>query len=645
LTTPTPFSESLELAELTGMFEYCPEMLAILTDAGEFRRANVASARTIGHPCAQLPGKSFFDLIHPDDLPLVREQYARAVESAERVTLKSRCRASDGSYRSIQWSLNRPRSASEVFAMAQGVKDNSSVEKELARANQLLGAILLSAPLPIWASDPEGRIQFWNQAAERILGWTSEEVLRGAPPDILPKCTEGYVTHRLAGEKRTWRRKDGSTRDFRFWTALLHENGAGCGTLGMAVDVTEHDAEVYEALQQAYKDLRHTREAVMEHERLRVLGQMASGITHDLNNALAPVKLYAQVLLEDEKGLSERGRGNLKTIRNAIDDVTETIARLREFYRSRELELTLLPLDLNELVHQVVDLTRARWRDMAQENGVTINVVTELSDDLPRAIGIESEIREALINLIFNAVDAMPSGGAMTLRTGLTSLEPALQEEYPRQAYIEIADTGIGMDENTRRRCLEPFFTTKGERGTGLGLAMVYGILKRNDAEIEIESAVGKGTTVRLRFPLAGAGVARTNITATQDRVSGLRVLVIDDDPLVAEVLRDTLERDGHQVTVTDGGEEGIAAFRRAGAQGNPFAIVLTDLGMPHVDGRRVASTVKAESPNTPVILLTGWGRRLIADGDIPPYVDQVLSKPPDLIDLRRAVACCFASR
>jgi CheY-like chemotaxis protein/anti-sigma regulatory factor (Ser/Thr protein kinase) len=300
---------------------------------------------------------------------------------------------------------------------------------------------------------------------------------------------------------------------------------------------------------------------------------------------------------------------------------------------------------LNELVHQVVDLTRARWRDMAQENGVTINVVTELSDDLPRAIGIESEIREALINLIFNAVDAMPSGGAMTLRTGLTSLEPALQEEYPRQAYVEIADTGIGMDENTRRRCLEPFFTTKGERGTGLGLAMVYGILKRNDAEIEIESAVGKGTTVRLRFPLAGAGVARTNITATQDRVSGLRVLVIDDDPLVAEVLRDTLERDGHQVTVTDGGEEGIAAFRRAGAQGNPFAIVLTDLGMPHVDGRRVASTVKAESPNTPVILLTGWGRRLIADGDIPPYVDQVLSKPPDLIDLRRAVACCFAGR
>ena len=495
MTIPSPFLDGLEFAELTGIFEYCPEMLAILTDAGEFRRANVASARIIGHPGAELTGKSFFDLIHPDDVQFVSKQFARAIDSAERLSLKTRCRASDGSYRSIQWSLYRPKSGSQIFAVAQGVKDNSAVEKELARANQLLGAILLSAPLPIWASDPEGRIQFWNQAAERILGWTSEEVLRGAPPDMLPKCTQDYVTHRLSGEKRTWRRKDGSTRDFRFWTALLHENGAGCGTLGMAVDVTEHDAEVYEALQQAYKDLRHTREAVMEHERLRVLGQMASGITHDLNNALAPVKLYAQVLLEDEKGLSERGRANLKTIRNAVNDVTETVARLREFYRARELELTLLPFDLNELVHQVVDLTRARWRDMAQQNGVTINVVTELTDDLPSAVGIESEIREALINLIFNAVDAMPRGGVVTLRSGVTPPEPTLQDEYPRQAYLEIADTGIGMDENTRRRCLEPFFTTKGERGTGLGLAMVYGILKRNDAEIEIESAVGQGTT------------------------------------------------------------------------------------------------------------------------------------------------------
>jgi len=477
------------------------------------------------------------------------------------------------------------------------------------------------------------------------LGWTSEEVMRGIPPDPLPRYRAGDEAGTLSGEKRSWRRKDGSSRELRFWASPLHENGTACGTLGMAVDVTEHDAQLYDALQQAYNDLRNTREAVMQHERLRVLGQMASGIAHDINNALAPVKLYTQVLLESENGLSERGRGNLKTIRKAIDDVAETVARVREFYRPGESQPELLPMNLNDLVGDVLDLTRARWKDMPQKAGITIKVATELAEDLLPALGIESEIREAVINLIFNAIDAMPSGGTMTLRTGLIQTEPAfLHETASGQAFIEVTDTGSGMDENTRRRCLEPFFTTKGERGTGLGLAMVYGIVQRNDGAIEIESSPGNGTTVRLRFALARSGVEKLRTAVNADVAAQLRVLVIDDDPLVAEVLRDILDRDGHQVTVAEGGEEGIAIFRTAQASGNGFGIVLTDLGMPNIDGRRVATAIKADSASTPVILLTGWGRRLLADGDIPPGVDQVLSKPADLNDLRNAINRCFAA-
>ena len=402
------------------------------------------------------------------------------------------------------------------------------------------------------------------------------------------------------------------------------------------VALATHQAQVYAALQQAYDDLRQTQQTVMQQERLRALGQMASGIAHDINNAISPVSLYTDWLLETEPNLSKRTRGYLETTQRAIEDVAHTVGRMREFYRQQEPQLVLAPVDLNLLVTQVLDLSRARWSDMPQQRGVMIQLETDLLPDLPTTAGIESEIREALINLIFNAVDSMPDGGKLLLRT---KVKPA-GSSTPAQVQVEVVDTGAGMDEATRRRCLEPFFTTKGERGTGLGLAMVYGVAQRHSAEIEIESTVGKGTTMRLSFPQRKAGVDGliALASATEAMPERLRILVIDDDPLVTKSLRDTLEADGHVVTITNGGQEGIDVFRGTTAGTEKFAIVITDLGMPYVDGRKVASAIKAASPSTPVIMLTGWGQRLVAEGDIPPHVDRVLNKPPKLRDLRAAL-------
>ncbi len=403
------------------------------------------------------------------------------------------------------------------------------------------------------------------------------------------------------------------------------------------VALATHQAQLYSALQQAYDDLRQTQKAVLQQERLLALGQMASGIAHDINNAISPVSLYTESLLEQEPGLSARGRGQLETIQRAIDDVGQTVARMREFYRPRETQLTLQPVDLNRLVQQVVDLTRARWSDMALQRGIAIEVRTEPAPDLPSIMGADNEIREALTNLIFNAVDAMPNGGPLILRTRLAQEKRVVQ--------VEVIDTGIGMDEETRRRCLEPFFTTKGERGTGLGLAMVYGTVQRHSADFEIESAVGKGTTMRVSFavPTAPAAGAMTAVSPTA--VPPLRILIVDDDPLVIKSLRDTLEADGHDLTTADGGEAGIAAFLAAKARGNPFPVVITDLGMPYVDGRKVSNAVKTAAPETIVLLLTGWGQRLVDDGDVPAHVDRVLSKPPKLRELREALASCWAVR
>lgn len=404
------------------------------------------------------------------------------------------------------------------------------------------------------------------------------------------------------------------------------------------VALAAHQAQLYGALQRAYDDLRQSQQAIMQQERLRALGEMASGIAHDINNAISPVALYTESLLEREPGLSERARSYLVTIQTAIEDVAETVARMREFYRPREAELVLSRVACNRLIEQVVNLTRARWSDQPQQRGVVIQLGTELADDLPDIMGSEVEIRDALTNLIFNAVDAMPDGGTLTLRT--RAVVSGAGSGATRAVHIEVGDTGVGMDEETRRRCLEPFFTTKGERGTGLGLAMVYGMVQRHSADLEIDSAVRRGTTMRLIFAAADAP-AMSVIEGPRPVLPSarLRILIVDDDPLLIKSLRDILEQDGHAVTVADGGQKGIDTFTAEVARGNAFAAVITDLGMPYVDGRKVAASIKDASPRTPVILLTGWGKRLLAENDIPAHVDRVLSKPPRLSEVRAALA------
>lgn len=399
------------------------------------------------------------------------------------------------------------------------------------------------------------------------------------------------------------------------------------------VALAANQAQLYGALQRAYDDLRQTQQSAMQQERLRALGQMASGIAHDINNAISPVALYTESLLETETNLSPQGRHCLEVIERAIDDVAATVARMREFYRQREPQLALSPIDANLVVQQVLDLTRARWSDMPQQRGIVIALRTQLADALPMLPGSVGEIREALTNLVFNAVDAMPDGGTLSVRTSCTG---AAGEA--RQVRIEVGDTGIGMDENTRRRCLEPFFTTKGERGTGLGLAMVYGMMERHGASIDIVTAPGQGTAVRLDFPACAAGEGEIVPDAAHAVPPRLRILVVDDDPMVLKSLRDILEIDGHDVVSADGGQAGIDCFQAAYERHEQFAVVITDLGMPHVDGRKVASAVRQCSPATPVIMLTGWGQRLAADSDYPEHVDCVLGKPPRLKELRRAL-------
>ena len=186
-------------------------------------------------------------------------------------------------------------------------------------------------------------------------------------------------------------------------------------------------------------------------------------------------------------------------------------------------------------------------------------------------------------------------------------------------------------------RCLEPFFTTKGERGTGLGLATVYGMAQRHGAELEIDSEPGRGTTLRLTF--AATTVLTGQAAEAPQTAPSRRILIVDDDPLLLDSLRAILESDGHRISVADGGQAGIDQFFAAHSAREPFDLVITDLGMPNVDGRTVAAAVKSLAPAPPVILLTGWGHRLRAEREVPEHVDRMLGKPPRLVELRAALA------
>lgn len=405
------------------------------------------------------------------------------------------------------------------------------------------------------------------------------------------------------------------------------------------VALAAHQARLHSELERAYNELRQTQQTVMQQERLKALGQMASGIAHDINNALSPVVGFSELLMRGEKTLTENGRKHLRYIRTAGEDIAHIVARLREFYRRREDTESLQKINLNTLAEQVIDMTRPRWRDIPQSRGITVETVGDFTAAVPDLIGIESEVREALTNLVLNAVDALPNGGKITLRTRVfeRDLCPG-SDKYPTQVVVEVSDTGIGMNEETRTRCLEPFFSTKGKRGTGLGLAMVYGVMERHEGRIEIASEPDKGTTFRLFFPVRNQthGVADSQTDDTP--ASPLQILCIDDEPLLRDLLKEMLERDGHAVEVCDGGQSGLDTFRQARQQGRPFDVVITDLGMPYVDGRQVAKTLKEESPVTPIIMLTGWGAFMKDDTTAPVQVDSVLSKPPRSKELRETL-------
>ncbi|MDK2972989.1 MAG: hypothetical protein PWP23_2744 [Candidatus Sumerlaeota bacterium] len=378
-------------------------------------------------------------------------------------------------------------------------------------------------------------------------------------------------------------------------------------------------------LRRTTEDLRDAQEQMTQRERLHAMGEMASGIAHDINNTLGPVSLHCELMLEAEE-LSEQGRKGLQVILEAIEGAASTISQLREFYRPVEDAPVKSAINMNKIVEQVVVLAKPRWKDIPQREGYHIELSMDLCSGDASFQGFEGDVRNALTNLVINASDAMPSGGKLGIRT-------RIEEKH---IVLEVIDTGEGMDEFTKKRCIDPFFSTKGRQGTGLGLSMVYGVMKRHGGLFDISSKLGQGTTVRLSFPIVlqedSIGMD-TNHPLRPSRA--LRILCVDDDPAVRKAIVLLLEHDGHSVTEVGSGASALAECSATGE----FDVVLTDLGMPGMDGKALAVALKAKYPEMPVILLTGWGSQLLHEAPSMEEFTAVLAKPPRINAIRQALA------
>ncbi len=516
---------------------------------------------------------------------------------------------------------------SMLAAQAAVAIEAARLHREIRDARDFLQSVIEDSADAIITTDSHGRFTSWSPAAREIFGYRAEEILGRPIADYYRGGLDEAkaVMRRLGAEEKipnyetAFRAKDGRWVEVNTSISLLRDaSGAVVGTLGVVKDITEQ---------------KRLKEELIRSERLRVLGEMAAGVAHDFNNLLGIILSQSELLERRLTGPADAAE-HLRAIQRAVADGVQTVRRIQEFAGLRR-DQPFVTLDINAIVREVVALTEPRWLNEANAAGIPIKVEVETQEVGPVA-GNPAEVREVLVNLILNALDAMPGGGRLTLRTRPAS-HPDGRDGGGVE--IEVRDTGIGMSEEVRPRVFEPFFTTKAGRGVGLGLSVSQGIVQRHGGEIRVETREGEGSVFTVRLPV-GVGVGESPEPPTPASGAPLRVLVIDDEETLRKALVDLFKAGGHAVEAAEDGASGLERFR-PGA----FDLVVTDLGMPGMSGWEVARSIKNTDPAVGVIMLTGWGDQLPPDLVQSSQVDRVVVKPVSIGALMSVVSALGRQR
>jgi signal transduction histidine kinase/CheY-like chemotaxis protein len=441
-------------------------------------------------------------------------------------------------------------------------------------------------------------------------------------------CMPVRVGDRVIGVINLAKKEDASTSpptprpfsptDLQFLTALLTY-------IGYAVDNARLLQEAQQSagqLQNVVDDLRATQAQLVRGETLTAIGKLASGMAHHLNNLFAVILGRLETL--QGKVPDPETRHYLEIVQRAAQDGAEVVRRVQRFSRVQPVSRTM-PVDLNQLAQEVLDMTRPRWHNEALLRQIRIDTALDLGGIQPVA-GELAPLREVLMNLVLNAIDAMPDGGRLGVKTWADA----------HGVHCDVSDSGAGMSEEVRQRALDPFFTTKGPKSTGLGLSVTYGIIQRHNGKLEIDSTPETGTTVHITLPAAGAAAgAPASSAPAPASPTQLRVLLVDDEPEVRSALADMLATSGHTAFQAAGGKEALAWLEA----GQPVDLVLTDLGMPGMTGADVARAVRGRWPHLRLGLMTGWDETEVLVAETSAVVDFVIAKPFKLQALLDAYA------
>jgi len=460
---------------------------------------------------------------------------------------------------------------------------NSRLYGEVAETKQSLERLIRSAGDGIVSVSPDGKILGWNPAAARIFSDIAPDAVGQQITDLLPE--EPYRAARAAISREhpvsafevTSQQGEGRTVNLAVTlSSITGRDGALEGLLAIVRDTTAQ---------------RELESQMHQSEKLTALGQMAGGIAHDFNNLLQAILGYAQLM--------GRNPGNVDVVRRGLDVIekaatggAETVRRIQKFARLRPEE-AFVGLDLDQVIRDALAITRPRWEEKKIRAGLPLQLDLDFGS-VPVVMGRPAELNEVVTNLILNAIDAMPHGGTLRIRT---------RAQDDRNVVFTVADTGVGMTEEVRKRIFDPFFTTKGEEGTGLGLPVSYSIVKRHGGEMRVESHPGEGTTFTVVLPM-GLAIpvdAPSEIEPTTRRKG--RILLVDNDAQVMNILGEMLVDAGHHVVPVGSGAEALRVFTRGG-----FDLVMTNIGMAGMNGWELAERLRARDAQVPLVFITGWG-------------------------------------
>jgi PAS domain S-box-containing protein len=597
---------SITKGELEAIFDAMTDAV-VITDPKDFIvRANRAFCKLREIDFETSTGLPLTEVVHPgedwSDCDVCRARR----EGRHTVVVRRPAETRVGKYLEIRVDpiFNATGDRIGAVQVVRDLTERRQVEVAAEQASAMLKNLVDAAYDGVFATDLGGRFLWANTRAADLFGFAGLSIegksfLQSIHPDDLGKVRSNF--NRAAnGEAQRYELRcltpNGIEHHALITNSPIYAENEIAGVLAVMRDITEE---------------RMAAEQTMRSDKLRALGQLASGVAHNFNNALTAVLGYTQMALVEV--VDPKVTRYLNTVEKAALDAARMVQRVQNFARQRQDE-SLAPANVNLIVRDALDLTRSRWRDDARATGVEYDIIFRPSEGLMVTCD-ESALREVFVNIIINALDAMPSGGRLTITATLENNNTAL---------VSFEDNGSGMTEEVRQRIFEPFYTTKGVKGYGMGLAVSFGIIERHGGEIQVKSEPDSGATFTLKLPVARKE-AEQSLSEEAPNARTASVLVVDDELPIRTMLADLMRARGHKVLTAEDGLAGLRAI-----EASRFDLVITDLSMPGADGWTLVNEVRRRWPGTKLVMVTGYGgfADLAISGGDSSLIDALISKP-----------------